>query len=134
MAEKQYIWSEDDKVVDVTKKVKKLWDEIIPEIFNYVLKFDTEGVKWVDHTERLGPYQLTRKKLKFSVNATISIKPLMDTGWTEEDGQITLEKFKEAYGEDYDYNLRSLMREILPHVAINVSHFDFEGDLTYDLI
>ena len=134
MAEKLYKWNDEDQVVDETRKVKKIWDNVIPEMYPYVLKFETFGVAWVTHIKQMGPYTLTEKDLKFKAVATISVQPLKDIGFRKEDGPLNYKKFKEAYGEEYDYELRNLMRDLLKHVNIDVSHFDFEGDLSYNLV
>lgn len=133
MAKEMYTWTEDDVVVDHTRKVKKIWDTIMPEYYPYVLEFNTIGVKWVEHEVKIGPLRGRDSDLKYKVDVTISIKPLVDSGWTE-DTELTWDIFKKAYGDLYDNDLRNAMRELLPHVGLkNISHFDFEGDLTYNL-
>ena len=54
MADKEYTWTDKDKVVDHTKEVKKLWDLVIPETEDYIKKFTTNGVKWVEHRTGFG--------------------------------------------------------------------------------
>ena len=46
MTDKEYTWTDKDKVVDHTKEVKRLWDLVIPETEKYVKKFRTNGVKY----------------------------------------------------------------------------------------
>ena len=133
MAESKYTWKDDDKVVDHTRKVKKLWDAIIPEYYPHVIEFNTIGAKWVEHEVKIGPLRGRESDLKYKAEVTISIKPLLETGWTE-DEEITWDIFKKVYGDLYDNDLRNTMRELLSHVGLkNINHFDFEGDITYNL-
>ena len=129
--EKQYTWTDKDTVIDHTKEVKRLWDLVIPETENYVKKFRTNGVKWVEHRKGFGPYHITEKHLKYDVDVTVDLEPLRSNGW---DGKelITNEMFNKAYGEHFDYNLRNRMREILGYVGLGrVGSFDFKGDINY---
>ena len=36
----EYVWDDKDKVIDQTKRVKKIWDTIMPETYPYIKKFD----------------------------------------------------------------------------------------------
>jgi hypothetical protein len=129
--DKQYTWTDKDIIVDHTKKVKKLWDLVIPETEKYIEKFTTNGVKWVEHRKGLGPYHITEKNLKYDVDVVINLEPLRNIGWDGEE-LITNEMFDKAYGKDFDYNLRSRMREILGYVGLsNIGSFDFKGDINY---
>lgn len=133
MAEKEYTWDEDDVVTDHTRKVKKVWDNLIPESYPHVTGFDTIGVKWVESVEKMGPYSMPDHKLKYKVIVKLDSQPLLDSGWTR-DIKLTWELFKKGYGEDFDYELRNLMRSLLPYVNLgHVGHFDFRGDITYHL-
>ena len=129
--EKEYSWTDKDTVVDHTKHVKKAWDMVIPETEKYIQKFTTNGVKWVEHRKNIGPYHITEKHLKFDVDVVMDLEPLRQMGWDGEE-LITAEMFDEAYGKDFDYNLRNRMREILGYVGLgHVGSFDFKGDINY---
>lgn len=131
MEDKQYTWTDKDTVVDHTKEVKRLWDLVIPETEQYVKKFKTNGVKWVEHRRGFGPYNITEKHLKYDVDVVIDLEPLRNNGWDGEE-LITDEMFKNAYGENFDYNLRNRMREILGYVGLSrIGSFDFKGDINY---
>ena len=130
--DKQYTWTDKDIIVDHTKKVKKLWDLVIPETEKYIEKFTTNGVKWVEHRKLMGPYSMTEKHLKYDVDVVIDLEPLRNIGWDGEE-LITNEMFNKAYGKDFDYNLRNRMREILGYVGLgHVGSFDFKGDINYN--
>ena len=129
--DKQYTWTDKDIIVDHTKKVKKLWDLVIPETEKYIEKFTTNGVKWVEHRKLMGPYSMTEKHLKYDVDVVMDLEPLRNIGWDGEE-LITDEVFDKAYGKDFDYNLRSRMREILGYVGLSsIGSFDFKGDINY---
>jgi hypothetical protein len=131
MEDKQYTWTDKDTVVDHTKEVKRLWDLVIPETEKYVQKFTTNGVKWVEHRKGFGPYHITEKHLKYDVDVVMDLEPLRNIGWDGEE-LITNEMFDKAYGENFDYNLRSRMREILGYVGLSsIGSFDFKGDINY---
>lgn len=132
MEDKQYTWTDKDIIVDHTKKVKKLWDLVIPETEKYIEKFTTNGVKWVEHKKLMGPYSMTEKHLKYDVDVVIDLEPLRNIGWDGEE-LITNEMFDKSYGKDFDYNLRNRMREILGYVGLgHVGSFDFKGDINYN--
>jgi hypothetical protein len=41
--------------------------------------------------------------------------------------------FNDAYGKDFDYNLRDRMMQLLGYVGLgNVGRFDFKGDINYE--
>ena len=129
--EKEYVWTDEDKVVDHTKEVKRLWDSVIPRTEPYIQNFTTNGVKWVEHKKKVGPYSMTEKHLRFDVDVVIDLEPLRKIGW-DGIGIITIEMFNEAYGKDFDYNLRNRMREILGYVGLgHIGTFDFKGDINY---
>ena len=130
--DKEYTWTDKDIVIDHTKKVKKLWDLVIPETEKYIEKFTTNGVKWVEHKKLMGPYSMTEKHLKYDVDVVIDLEPLRNIGWDGEE-LITNEMFDKAYGKDFDYNLRNRMREILGYVGLgHIGRFDFKGDINYN--
>ena len=126
---KEYTWSDDDVVVDHTQKVKRIWDLIMPETYPYIKKFDTIGVKEVTHRHRMGPYHMTERKIKFKVEVELDSEPLKKIGWVK-DGEITKDMLKDAYGEQYFYEMRAKMLSLLPYVGLgNFGHFDFVGDI-----
>ena len=125
----EYVWDDKDKVIDQTKRVKKIWDTIMPETYPYIKKFDTEGVKEVEHIQRMGPYHMTERKIKFKVEVTLDSKPLKEIGWSENE-EISNEMITKAYGKDYFYEMRNSMRRLLSYVGLDkYSNFDFVGDI-----
>jgi len=130
--DKQYTWTDKDKVVDHTKEVKRLWDLVIPETEEYVKTFRTNGVKWVEHKTGFGgKFSITEKHLKFDVDVVVDMAPLRANGWDGKE-EVTVEMFDNAYGKDFDYNLRNRMREILGYVGLgHIGSFDIKGDINY---
>ncbi len=129
--DKQYTWTDKDTVVDHTKLVKKIWDSVIPKREEYIVKFTTNGVKWVEHRKAFGPYGMTERDLKYDVDVVVDMEPLRAHGWDGNE-EITQEMFDEAYGKDFDYKLRESMRKLLGYVGLDhVGSFDFEGDINY---
>ena len=127
--ENEYVWDDKDKVIDQTKRVKKIWDTIMPETYPHIKKFDTEGVKEVEHIQRMGPYHMTERKIKFKVKVTLDSKPLKEIGWSENE-EISNEMITKAYGKDYFYEMRNSMRRLLSYVGLDkYSNFDFVGDI-----
>lgn len=125
--QKQYVWTDEDTVVDYTKPLKKLWDKLIPSSFPEITSFTTEGAKWVEHKKVLGPYHAWEEDLKFLVEIVLNQDPLIKLGWNGKD-TISKELFNKAYGENFFYNVRQRMVEVAKHVGLNLSQFDLEGD------
>lgn len=126
---KEYVWEDKDEVIDHTKKVKRLWDTIMPETYPYIKKFDTIGVKEVKHIQRMGPYHMTERKIKFKVEIILDSEPLRKLSWSE-DEKITDEMLKDAYGKDYFYEMRHKMHSLLSYIGLDkFSNFDFVGDI-----
>lgn len=126
---KEYTWSDEDKVIDHTKKVKKIWDLVMPETYPYIKSFDTIGVKEVEHVNKMGPYRMTEHKIKFQVEIELDSEPLKKIGWVK-DEKITSDMLKNSYGEHYFHEMRAKMNNLLSYVGLGgFSHFDFVGDI-----
>lgn len=125
--EKQYVWTDDDKVEDYTEPMKKLWDNLVSPSFPQIKSFETVGVKWVEHIKYVGPYHMKEQDLKFLVKIVLNQSFLDNTGWKEGD-KITQETFNLAYGEGFFYKVRLRMLELAKFVGLNLSQFELEGD------
>lgn len=115
----------EDKVEDYTKLVKKIWDNVIPQNYPNVLKFDTEFAKWIEHKRTMGPYHMWENKLYVQVKLLLSPQPFIDNGW---DGKSTptQEDFIKAYPNEFFTEIRNEMRELAKFVGLNVSNLDME--------
>lgn len=129
MAEKQYTWTDEDEVIDHTESVKKLWDSVMPT-HPLIKSFETEGVKEIKHTARLGPYERLDHDLKYKVKAKIDSTPLKKLGWNGKD-RITGEMVEKAYGKQYFIDLRERMRELCRFLGLRFSNFTFKGDIEF---
>ena len=128
MKKKNYIWDDDDIVIDRTDSVKKIWDSVM-STFPNIINFDTKGVKEIKHVKRMGPYHMDEHDIKYDVSVFLDRKPLIDIGWNGKD-EISGEMIKKAYGNDYFDDMRQRMHELLKYVGISgFSQFDFEGDI-----
>jgi len=124
-----YKWDDDDIVVDHTKKVKKIWDMVMPQTYPYLIKFKTIGVKEVTHEKRMGPYSFKEHKVKFLAHVLMDSNPLVNAGW---DGETKIDEplLIKAYGKDYFIKMREQMRDLLGYIGLgNFSNFDFEGHI-----
>ena len=107
---------------DFTKSLSKIWDNVIPESFPEILKFETESAIWVEHKKLLGPYSLWEEKMYVVVDLLLSSKPFYDHGW---DGKrtITQKDFNEVYNNDFFNKLRERMYELAKYVGVRVNNF-----------
>lgn len=113
---------------DFTNAVSKVWDNVMPSSYPYVLEFKTNKVVEVKQVKRMGPYSLTEHFIDYDVDVIVDKTPLENIGWDEGE-KISKELTSEAYGENYFYDMRERMRELLKYVGINFSNFDFGGTL-----
>lgn len=113
----------EDKEVDYTKVLKKIWDLVIPENFPDVLKFDTVFAKWIEHKQTMGPYHLWDEKLYTKIEIELSPKRFYDNGW---DGKSkpTQVDFSIAYPPSFFSEIRNNMRELAKFVGVNLSNFE----------
>ena len=57
-------------------------------------------------------------------------RSLYEVGWDgNKDEEVPKEMFFLAYGKDYYENLQDKMRELASLVGLNVSIFDFDGEI-----
>lgn len=115
-------YSGEDVHEDFTKKLAMIWDNVMPETFPNILKFDTESAIWVEHKKVMGPYHLWEEKMYVVVDLLLSPKPFYDQGW---DGKtiITQDHFNQVYTKDFFSELRSRMRELAKYVGIRLDNF-----------
>lgn len=100
-----------------------MWDNVIPESFPNILKFDTISSTWVEHKKTMGPYHIWEDKLYTQIDLVLSSKPFYDNGWDGET-KLTQEDFNQVYNSDFFEEVRSRMRELAKYVGLKVSNFD----------
>jgi len=122
------LWHPEDEVTDHTSSIKKLWDNIIPKKIPYITKFQTNIAVDVTHIKKIGPYSITENDFKYDADVWMDFKPLYEIGWDGE-SNVTSEQMEIAYGKNYFDKLRDVMRELVAHIGIHLSVFDFEGDI-----
>ena len=118
----------EEVINDFTNAVSKVWDNVMPSSYPYVLEFKTNKVVEVKQIKRMGPYSLTEHFFDYDVDVIVDKTPLENIGWDEGE-KISKELTTEAYGENYFYDMRDRMRELLKYVGLNISNFDFGGTL-----
>jgi len=119
-----------DKEIDITQLVKKVWDEVIPQSYPFVEKFDTIKCSDVRKTEVLGgQFYMTKNFINYHVKVYINTKPLKDAGW-KPDEKISEQLWKDVYGEDYFNNLKGEMVDLLGFVGVRKpDNFEFIGEI-----
>ncbi len=125
-------WTEDyneyDVVKDYTKPLKKIWDNLIPQTYPYVLEFETKKALEVKVKKKMGPYSMTEHFIDYDCKVLIDSKPLIEVGW--DGGPVSKEMADKAYGEHYFHDLRSKIVELSKYAGLNFSQFDFGGKIT----
>jgi hypothetical protein len=122
-------YSGEDKTVDYTDSLKKIWDSKIPNKVESVISFDTIKAIFNEHKKTVGPYHMWEDKLFFRAKATLPIQPLRDNGFVEGE-KITSELFKKSFGE-IDLQLRQKMIGLARYMGLELSQFDLDGIITY---
>lgn len=120
-------YSEYDVVKDWTKPLSKIWDNLMPEIYPFVLSFETKYAKEVKKTKKMGPYHMTEHFIDYDCSVILDKKPLQDIGW--ESGPISKVMAYKAYGEHYFNDMRNKLVSLSNYAGLNFSQFDFGGIL-----
>lgn len=121
-------YAEDEIVFDWTKSLSKVWDNLMPEVYPFVLKFETHKAVEVHHRMQMGPYHMDEQFIDYDCSVEVDGKPLFDAGWNGKD-QITKKLADQAYGENYFFNMRHKLVELSPYAGLKFSNFDMGGDL-----
>ena len=120
-------YNETDVIQDLTKPLSKIWDNLMPLSYPFVLEFKTNRVFEVEKIETMGPYHMTHNFIDYDCNVLLDNQPLKDMGWKGE--KITIEFAKKAYGENYFFEMRNKMVSLSVYAGIKVSQFDMGGPL-----
>ena len=126
-------WSEEYKeseiVEDHTRVLSKIWDNLMPTTYPYVLEFRTNKAVEVYKIKRMGPYHANERFIDYDCYVLIDKEPLVRIGWKGE-GTISEPMAKAAYGEHYFHDMRNKMVELSKYAGLKiVSSFDFGGKL-----
>ena len=124
-------WSADYKkeniVKDHTKPLSKIWDNLMPTSFPYILDFKTNRASEIKIKRHIGPYSMTENFIDYDCDVVIDSTPMKKKGW--DGGKITKEMYNEAYGELYFHELRAKMVELMKYAGLKFSNFDAGGTL-----
>lgn len=121
-------YDESEIVADHTKGLSKIWDNLMPTTYPYVLEFKTKKAVEVNKVQKMGPYSITERFIDYDCYVLIDKEPLVKIGWNG--GTISEEMTYEAYGEHYFYNMRRHMVDLSKYAALKTnSAFDFGGSL-----
>ena len=120
-------YKEEEIVKDHTKPLKKIWDNLMPTSYPYVIEFNTNKVVEVKQLKKMGPYSMNEHFIDYDCSAIIDSKPLVDLGWNG--GPISNELAKKAYGELYFHDFRLKMNELMKYAGLNFSNFDSGGNI-----
>ena len=125
-------WTEDyneyDVVKDYTKVLKKIWDNLMPDSYPYVLEFKTNKAVEVFMVKKMGPYHMNENFIDYDCSVVVDNQPLIDVGWDGK-GKISKELTEMAYGKNYFHDMRMKLVELEKYAGINFSQFDFGGEL-----
>ena len=126
-------WSDEYKeseiVEDYTKGLSKIWDNLMPETYPYVLEFTTNKAVEVNKIKRVGPYHINEKFIDYDCHVLVDKGPLVKIGWEGND-VISKEMTDEAYGKNYFHDMRIKLVELSKYAALKInSSFDFGGNL-----
>ena len=120
-------YDKEDIVDDHTKVLSKIWDNLMPTTYPYVLKFKTNKAVEVKEIKRMGPYHMTENFIDYNCDVLIDNKPLMENGW--DGGKISKEFWQKCYGELYFHDMRGQLSELAKYAGIKFSTFDLNGEL-----
>ena len=126
-------WESDYKkeeiVEDHTRVLSKIWDNLMPATYPYVLEFKTNKAVEVHMTKQMGPYHMTERFIDYDCYVLVDNEPLIKIGW-EKGEPISKEMADKAYGEKYFYGMRMKMVELSVYSGARIkSSFDFGGHL-----
>jgi hypothetical protein len=121
-------YDESEIIADHTKGLSKIWDNLMPTTYPYVLEFKTKKAVEVNKVQKMGPYSITERFIDYDCYVLIDKEPLVRIGW--EGGTISEEMTYEAYGEHYFLNMRRHMVDLSKYTGLKInSSFDFGGNL-----
>ena len=120
-------YDKEDIVDDHTKVLSKIWDNLMPTTYPYVLKFKTNKAVEVKEIKRMGPYHMTENFIDYNCDVLIDNKPLIENGW--DGGKISKEFWQKCYGELYFHDMRGQLSELAKYAGIKFSTFDLNGEL-----
>ena len=120
-------YNEEDILKDYTKPLSKIWDNLMPTTYPYVQEFKTKKAVEVETVKLMGPYHMTERFIDYDCYVKIDRKPLIDYGWKGE--PITKDLWKKVYGKSYFHDLRGQMVKLSAYAGLNLSQFDFGGNI-----
>jgi hypothetical protein len=125
-------WNEEYKeseiVEDHTRGLSKIWDNLMPTTYPYVLEFKTNKAVEVYKIKKMGPYHANERFIDYDCYVLIDKEPLVKIGWNG--GTVSEEMTKEVYGEHYFMNMRRHMVDLSKYAGLKInSSFDFGGHL-----
>ena len=120
-------YKEEEIVANVTKPLKKIWDNLMPETFPFIVSFKTNRAFEVKQRREIGPYHMTEHFIDYDCDVKIDSTPMKKHGWDGE--KITKELVDKAYGELYFTELRAKMVELMKYAGLKFSTFDAGGTL-----
>ena len=122
-------YKESEIVDDHTKGLSKIWDNLMPETYPYVLEFKTNKAIEVNKINKMGPYNINEKFIDYDCYVLVDNKPLIEIGWTKGE-TISKEDADKAYGDNYFHDMRIKMVELSKYAGLGIkSSFDFGGHL-----
>lgn len=120
-------YKENEIMADYTKSLRKIWDNLLPETYPYVIDFKTNKVVEVKQDKYIGPYSHNEHFIHYDCDLKLDNTPLIDAGW--DGGEITSKLVKMAYGENYFDDLRYKLRELSKYAGLSFSNFDMGGNI-----
>jgi len=122
-------YKESEIVADYTKVLSKIWDNLMPTTYPYVLKFRTNKAVEVNKVNKIGPYHMNERFIDYDCYVLIDDEPLEKIGWNK-DETISKEDADKAYGDLYFHEMRVKMVELSKYAGLKInSSFDFGGHL-----
>jgi len=126
-------WSEEYKeseiVEDHTKVLSKIWDNLMPTTYPYVLEFRTNKAVEVYKIKKMGPYNADEKFIDYDCYVLVDKEPLVKVGW-DGDSTVSEEMTIKAYGKSFFLNMRRHMVDLSKYAGLKLnSSFDFGGHL-----
>ena len=122
-------YNDSEIVGNHTKGLSKIWDNLMPETYPYVLKFTTNSAVEVHKIKKMGPYHMSEKFIDYDCHVLVDRTPLDEIGWDGK-SEVSREMTDEAYGERYFHDMRMTMVELSKYAGLGItSSFDFGGQL-----
>ena len=122
-------YKESEIVEDHTQVLSKIWDNLMPATYPYVLEFKTKKAVEIHKVKKMGPYHMTERYIDYDCYVLIDGEPLHEIGWTSK-RPITKQESTKAYGGNYFDEMRFKMVELSKYAGLGIkSSFDFGGQL-----